>query len=244
MNEEQINGIQFPEEEAISVREQRRRQLEKEYAPDEYRIIRKELFAHLRDPAITIRDGSISFNASCIKGLEGVIYIKLSISESRGRLTAECCDANDKNALRWCIAKDGSRKSRKMNCQPFTDLIFKTMGWDKNYRYKMLGYLITYEGKQLYVFDLNVPERFHIKQKESILVEEDGSTAETVPVDTRKGFFPEEVVNSFGPPVPEYNRQMMITEKDGFVSLGLLTGEQKLKEYSNPPQESVMTDEE
>ena len=83
-----------------------------------------------RDLSITIRDGSITFNTACIKGLEGVIYIKLQISESLGKLTAERCDENDKNALRWCVAKDGKRKSRTMNCRPFTDLIYKTMGWD------------------------------------------------------------------------------------------------------------------
>ena len=210
-------------EEAYSIREQRRKELENEYSPDDYRVIRKELFAHLRDPSITIRDGSITFNTACIKGLEGVIYIKLQISESLGKLTAERCDENDKNALRWCVAKDGKRKSRTMNCRPFTDLIYKTMGWDKSIRYKMLGYLITYQGKQLFVFDLKVPEQFNAKQKEILVDSEESSEAVKPRGGSRKGFYSEEIANSFGPTVAEYNKQIAISESDGFVSIGMLT---------------------
>lgn len=36
--------------------------------------MRKELFAHLRDPAIVIRKDSITFNTACITGLEDVVY--------------------------------------------------------------------------------------------------------------------------------------------------------------------------
>lgn len=224
MNQEQEKTAHLSETEIFSTREQRREELEREYSPDDYKVIRKELFAHLRDPAVTIRDGSITFNTACIKGLEGVVYINLQISERLGKLTAESCDENDKNALRWCIAKDGGRKSRKMNCRPFTDLIYKTMGWDKNKRYKMLGYLINYQGKQLYVFDLKVPEQFNVKQKGDLLVESEEAEEELIPsVDTRKGYYSEEIANSFGPTVAEYNQQTSISEKDGFVSIGMLT---------------------
>lgn len=235
MNEEQAMVDNLSKEELLSFREQRRIELEQEYAPDDYKVIRKELFAHLRDPAMTIRDGSITFNTACIKGLEEVVYIELQISEQRGKLTAKPCDENDKNALRWCISKEGIRKSRTMNCRPFTDLIYKTMGWNKNVRYKMLGYLISYEGKQMYIFDLNVPEQFDVNQrKKKILVESEDEGEEEIeekaeesapPVNPRKGFYSEEIANSFGPTVAEYNQQMAISEKDGFVSIGMLTDE-------------------
>ncbi len=236
MNEEQEN-MELLTEEEYSIREQRRKELENEYSPDDYRVIRKELFAHLRDPAITIRDGSIIFNTACIKGLEGVIYIKLQISENLGKLTAESCDENDKNALRWCVAKEGKRKSRTMNCRPFTDLIFKTMNWDKNIRYKMLGYLIDYQGKQLYVFDLKVPEQFNVKQKEILVDSEEPAAEEKPKTNTRRGFYSEEIANSFGPTVAEYNQQIAISEKDGFVSIGMLT------EKADPADEDKQAEE-
>ena len=242
MSEEQQKTDQLMEEEAVSIRERRRKELEQTYTPDSYRVIRKELFAHLRDPAITIRDGSITFNAACITGLEGVIYIKLQISESLGKLTAESCDENDRNALRWCIAKDGKRKSRTMTCQAFTDLIYKTMGWCKDVRYKMLGYLINYQGRQLYIFDLKVPEQFNVKQKE-ILVDpgeyaQDPAQVPTPPVNTRKGCYSEEIANSFGPTVAEYAQQTSISEADGFISIGMLTGSTDQADSNKPSEES------
>ena len=46
----------------ISEKEERRQELEDEFTYDGYQVVRKELFAHLRDPAVTIRYDSITFN--------------------------------------------------------------------------------------------------------------------------------------------------------------------------------------
>ena len=77
------------------------------------------------------------------------------------------CNENDKDALRWCIEKPDKRKSRKMSCRPFSELVYNEMGWDKSCRYKILGYRICFEGITLYVFDLLVPEIFHEGRKSS-----------------------------------------------------------------------------
>ena len=69
------------------------------------------------------------------------------------RIVVRGCDENDKDALRWCVAKPDKRKSRKMSCKPFATLVYQKMGWDSECRYKMLGYRITFEGETLYVFD-------------------------------------------------------------------------------------------
>ena len=49
--------------------DQKAYELEKEFSYDGYQVVRKEFFAHLRDPAIVIRPDSISFNTACINGL-------------------------------------------------------------------------------------------------------------------------------------------------------------------------------
>ena len=48
--------------------EQKAYELEKTFSYDGYQVVRKELFSHLRDPAIVIRPDGISFNTACIKG--------------------------------------------------------------------------------------------------------------------------------------------------------------------------------
>ena len=52
--------------EQMSEREQRRTEIEQTFDYDGYQVARRELFAHLRDPAIVIRKDSVTFNTACM----------------------------------------------------------------------------------------------------------------------------------------------------------------------------------
>ena len=186
-------------------------------------MVRKELFAHLRDPAIVIRKDSITFNTACISGLEDVVYVHVMFNSDLKRIVVRGCDENDKDALRWCIAKPDKRKSRKMSCKPFSELVYNEMGWDSDCRYKILGYRINFEGETLYVFDLLVPEIFHEGQKRK-KGESAPQSEETKPVNTRKGFYPDDIAGTFGVPVEEHLKESEVTQIDGYVSMSILTG--------------------
>ena len=130
--------------------------------PSEREFISEDIIfdiAYLRDPAIVIRKDSITFNTACITGLEDVVYVHVMFNNDLKRIVVRGCDENDKDALRWCVAKPDKRKSRKMSCKPFATLVYQKMGWDSECRYKMLGYRITFEGETLYVFDAVLTER-------------------------------------------------------------------------------------
>lgn len=155
------------------------------------------------------------------------------------RIVVEGCDENDKDALRWCIAKPDKRKSRKMVGRPFSELVYREMGWDENCRYKILGYHIQFEGKTLYVFDLTVPEIFHERksrkkneqasQEVAEMPNEDAqkNDATETEVNTRKGYYPDDVANTFGVPVEQHRADTEIQQMDGYISVGILTGERK-----------------
>ena len=146
------------------------------------------------------------------------IYIDLK------RIVVRGCDENDKDALRWCVAKPDKRKSRKMSCKPFATLVYQKMGWDSECRYKMLGYRITFEGETLYVFDLLVPEIFHEGQRKKNAVDSQDNAASTKPVNSRKGFYLDDIVGTFGVPVEEHRKESEVKQMDGYVSMGILTG--------------------
>ena len=225
MNEENT-VILSPEEQAEqNDRDARAEELENSFSYDGYQVVRKELFAHLRDPAIVIRKDSITFNTACITGLEDVVYVHVMFNSDLKRIVVHGCDENDKDALRWCIAKPDKRKSRKMSCKPFADLVYKEMGWDSEWRYKMLGYQITFEGETLYVFDLLVPEIFHEGQKrKKSAADSPNSTPEEKPANTRKGFYPDDIAGTFGVPVEEHLKESEVQQMNGYVSMGILTG--------------------
>ena len=221
---EENKTLMPPKEQALETeRDAKAEELESTFSYDGYQVVRKELFAHLRDPAIVIRKDSITFNTACISGLEDVVYVHVMFNSDLKRIVVRGCDENDKDALRWCIAKPDKRKSRKMSCKPFSELVYNEMGWDSDCRYKILGYRINFEGETLYVLDLLVPEIFHEGQKRK-KGESAPQSEETKPVNTRKGFYPDDIAGTFGVPVEEHLKESEVKQIDGYVSMGILTG--------------------
>ena len=104
------------------------------------------------------------------------------------------------------------------------------MGWEEGCRYKILGYRIQFEGKTLYVFDLNVPEVFLEKKRKKKT--DNVETSESAPVqaeeqpkaNTRKGYYPDDIANTFGVSVEQHKEETAFHHMDGYVSVGVLTG--------------------
>lgn len=228
MNQENQQTMELSPEQ-MSEREQRRTEIEQTFDYDGYQVARRELFAHLRDPAIVIRKESVTFNTACIAGLEDVVYVNIMFNSTLKRLVVKGCNENDKDALRWCVAKPDKRKSRKMSCRLFSELLYKEMGWASDCRYKILGYRIEFEGESLYVFDLVAAEVFHERKKkqsdEVMPTEASAENKEEVQsVNTRKGYYPDDIAGSFGVPVEQHRQESEFRQMDGYVSVGMLTG--------------------
>lgn len=227
---------------------QRTAELEKEFSYDGYQVVRKELFAHLRDPAIVIRKDSVTFNTACINGLEDVVYIHMMFNKELKRIVVEGCDENDKDALRWCVAKPDKRKSRKMMGRPFSELVYREMGWEEGCRYKILGYRIQFEGKTLYVFDLNVPEVFLEKKRKKKTDDIEASEPVTAQAEeqpeanTRKGYYPDDIANTFGVSVERHREDAVFHRMDGYVSVGMLTGSLDRRGERQKQDSLVMSD--
>ena len=123
-----------------------------------YQVLRKEYISHKFDPAMTIKAGGIAFNTACISKLDQAVYIHLLINPDTERMVIRTCSEGDRDAIRWCIAKDDRRKTRQITCKPFTELLYKLMGWKTEYRYKLLGAKTSYKGEPVYLFDLTNTE--------------------------------------------------------------------------------------
>ena len=91
MNDTNINRAREIEERAM--------EYQQSFSYENFRVIRKELFAHLRDPALTIRPDSITFNTACINKLEDVSHIKIYIDHNAKQLAIKDCDPDDKKVI-------------------------------------------------------------------------------------------------------------------------------------------------
>ena len=223
-------------EETRSAVEIRKEEIESTFSFDGYQVVRKELFAHQRDPSVVIRNGSITFSQSCINGLEDVVYVQFMFNDKLKRFVVTACDENEKDALRWCVDRPDKRKPRRMSCKKFTDLVYNVMGWTKSCRYKILGYLIPFEGEMLYVFDFKVAEIFiEGKNTDETAQDNEQQLAENKPLEiegvaeppknTRKGFYRDDIAGTFGVPIEEHRQSTEVHEMDGYVSMAMLTGE-------------------
>ena len=213
-------------------------ELAEDFSYDGYQVVRRELFAHLREPAVVIRRDSVTFNTACIAGLEDAVYIQILVNQDNKRMVVRKCEENDKDALRWCVAKPDKRKSRKMTNRIFSAMMYEMMGWNLDCRYKILGHKITFEVETIYVFDLMETEIFlDIKGKrvkkdtESQAITENANNIEetaTGDTDTERSaeeikrknripFYPKEWKDSFGLPVEEHRKALEINMLDGYA---------------------------
>ena len=213
-------------------------ELAKDFSYEGYQVVRRELFAHLREPAVVIRRDSVTFNTACIAGLEDAVYIQILVNQDNKRMVVRKCEENDKDALRWCVAKPDKRKSRKMTNKIFSAMMYEMMGWNLDCRYKILGHKITFEDETIYVFDLMETEIFlDIKGKRAkkdtesqTTIENANNIEETASSDTdnersveeikrknRIPFYPKEWKDSFGLPVEEHRKALEINMLDGYA---------------------------
>lgn len=213
-------------------------ELAEDFSYDGYQVVRRELFAHLREPAVVIRRDSVTFNTACIAGLEDAVYIQILVNQDSKRMVVRKCEENDKDALRWCVAKPDKRKSRKMTNKIFSAMMYEMMGWNLDCRYKILGHKITFEDETIYVFDLMETEIFlDIKGKRAkkdtesqFTTEKANSIEETASNSTdnersveeikrknRIPFYPKEWKDSFGLPVEEHRKALEINMLAGYA---------------------------
>lgn len=213
-------------------------ELAEDFSYEGYQVVRRELFAHLREPDVVIRRDSVTFNTACIAGLEDAVYIQILVNQDNKRMVVRKCEENDKDALRWCVAKPDKRKSRKMTNRIFSAMMYEMMGWNLDCRYKILGHKITFEDETIYVFDLMETEIFlEIKGKRvkkdtesQATTENANNIEETASSDTdiqrsaeeikrknRIPFYPKEWKDSFGLPVEEHRKALEVNMLDGYA---------------------------
>lgn len=218
--------------------DQKALELAQDFSYDGYQVVRRELFAHLREPAVVIRRDSVTFNTACIAGLEDAVYIQILVNQDNKRMVVRKCEENDKDALRWCIEKTDKRKSRKMSNKLFSAMMYDMMGWNTDCRYKILGHKITHEDETMYIFDLLETEIFmdtkrkkkanpdSLEKKEELVTAETDQTPEQNQEEiaakvarklNRIPFYPKDWKDSFGLSVEEHKKALETNITDGYI---------------------------
>ena len=178
------------------------------FSYDGYQVVRREYNSYRYEPTLTIKDKSIVFNNSCIRKMDDVVYIHMMVNPDQEKLVVKPCTAGEKDSIRWCVARGDTRKSREISCERFTGKLFRLMGWENLYRYKLQGTQITYQGEQIYVFDL-----MNVEPVTPQTIGADGKRRRGQVVE------PEEWQTSFGLGVEEHAASTQVDLSQGFEEM-------------------------
>ena len=177
---------------------------------DKFQVVRREFFSHISEPSITFNNYKIGLNSACIKRLPQIDYIQFLVNRQTQKLAIRPCLESDLHSFQWCTNKDGKRKPRQVTGKIFFMKLFDMMGWNPNYRYKILGKLIRANGEYLFVFDLTSTEVYQRIIKEG-----------AKPKTSRTPVFPAEWQDQFGIPYEEHKKSLQINIFDNYAVYGI-----------------------
>ena len=214
--------------------EAKRLEIQASFSFEGYQVVRREFISHQFDPAMTVRGTSITFNSACISRLENATYIHFLINPTEMRLLIRSVNEGARDAVRWCIVKGDRRKSREITCKPFTKKLYEMMNWDPMYRYKMQGMKITFDGEDMYLFDLKAVECY-IPQRR------DPATGKIPKAEIK---LPDEWAGNYGMSVEEHEASTQVDLEAGFTDAVMESPEDGTETASGEMQLSFTGSEE
>lgn len=176
-----------------------------------FQVVRREFFAHTREPAIIFNDGKISVNTACVRKMPDVEYIQILINRETRQLAINPCNEDALFCFQWGMTKEGKRFPKPVTGRLFFLKLCDLMGWNAEYRYKVLGRLCRANGRDLFVFDLASCETYERSPKDK----EGKRKTSRVPI------FPVEWKDQFGIPFEEQHKALQINMFDGFTLFSL-----------------------
>lgn len=175
---------------------------------DDFQVVRREFFAHIHEPSITFNQCKFYVNAACISKFPNTAFVQVMINREKRILALRPCSEFTRDSFQWCgtPASNGKRKAKQTTCRIFFAKVVTMMGWNPDYRYKMLGKLIQANGEYLLVFDLTSTEVYQRTAREG-----------EKPRTSRKPVYPEAWKNQFGMPYSEHRKSLQVDTFEGYA---------------------------
>lgn len=203
-------------------------EIDDDFSYDGYQVVRGEFFAHIYEPSITFNASKVSVNTACVRKLPDVQYVQILVNPETKKLAIRPCEEEEKDSFAWSSgASEKKKKPKQITCKVFFAKIMQLMDWNPDFRYKLLGKLISSGGELLYVFDLKTPEIFKKVYKDGVK-----------PKASRIATYPAEWQNQFGLSVEEHRKQLQINIVKGFAVFDVREREaDSLKQEETPSSE-------
>lgn len=198
--------------------------------PDDFEVVRIEFLAHTKEPSFSFCDGKIGVNTACVRRMADVEYVQLLINAEEKKFAVRPAEKDDIFSYEWVTSRKGKRFPKQVTGRIFFMKVFDLMGWNPDYRYKIVGKLVRANGELLFLFDLNDRQIFERS------LDEDGKRKTS-----RKPVFPVEWKDHFGIPFSEHRKALQVNLFDGYTVFSVKDQPGEKKE--DKPAEGEETDE-
>ena len=173
---------------------------------DGFQVVRREFFAHLREPSATFNNCKFSVNAACLAKFPDIDYVQVLVNRDTKIMALRPCEEGSRDSFMWCAYSKGKLKTKAITCKLFFAKIVSMMDWNPDYRYKLLGRLIHANGEYLIAFDLTATEVYQRTFEEG-----------KKPKNSRVPVFPAGWQEQFGLPYSEHKQSMQVNIFDGYA---------------------------
>ena len=173
---------------------------------DDFQVVRREFFSHINEPSITFNNCKFNVNTACLSKFPEFNYAQILVNQKKKILAVLPCDETAKDSYMWCKTYKGRKQPKTITCRLFFAKIVSMMGWNPEYKHKIMGKVVHANDKYMIAFDLNATETYE-------RIKADGTKPKTskVPV------YPADWQNQFGMPFKEHRQSMQIDLFDGYA---------------------------
>lgn len=175
-----------------------------------FQVVRREFFAHINEPSISFNNYKFYVNTACLSRFPNTEHVQVLVNQETKILALRPCSDRDRDSFAWCRNSKGKRKPKQITCRIFFGKIMSLMGWNPDYRYKLLGKLIQANGEYLIAFDLNSTE-----------VYQRTTTEGAKPKTSRTPVYPASWQNHFGLPFEEHKKSLQVNLFSGYAVLSI-----------------------
>lgn len=134
---------------------------------DGFQVVKGDMFQvtyHRQAITLSIWNDEISFSKAALDALYGCERVRIEINPTSRCVLIIPVTVQDKDNVRWATVSANNKKPRKINCNKFTKLLYKTWGWDQEMAYKVEGKVVTYNQKVMLLFECNKAEHWKDKR--------------------------------------------------------------------------------
>jgi len=127
-----------------------------EFNSEGFELINGELFSKSVIPQVTIKHGSLVFNAHAIKMLDDCRQIQILMNYEKKSMLVRACDENLFHSVQWSrVNKNGEVIPKIIYGKPFTGKLIYEMYWEFKGTYKINGKQVKDLDEKMLVFELD-----------------------------------------------------------------------------------------